>query len=277
MFNAISKPVTTVALSMLLLCSCGNSDKEGASQLFTQTEEAIQNRNYTGALTLLDTLNARYPKQLDIRKAALRLRASAMEGIAIDSIGAGDMALAQATIEVDRLRPQFRHVESSVGLEGYFLPNKVSEKVMTATGIQARVSDKGYFYIVANVQGRNIGLNSIEFYQGNECVASSAISSARIVKVEGSESASFNPEELEGVGEWLLAHDKADKVVLVGSKGKAPVKLDKKLRQEITDCYQFSRALQAQRSASIKREKYERMLATARDQLANLPTPEPQQ
>ena len=101
MFNAISKPVTTVALSMLLLCSCGNSDKEGASQLFTQTEEAIQNRNYTGALTLLDTLNARYPKQLDIRKAALRLRASAMEGIAIDSIGAGDMALAQATIEVD--------------------------------------------------------------------------------------------------------------------------------------------------------------------------------
>ena len=149
MFNAISKPVTTVALSMLLLCSCGNSDKEGASQLFTQTEEAIQNRNYTGALTLLDTLNARYPKQLDIRKAALRLRASAMEGIAIDSIGAGDMALAQATIEVDRLRPQFRHVESSVGLEGYFLPNKVSEKVMTATGIQARVSDKGYFYMTA--------------------------------------------------------------------------------------------------------------------------------
>ena len=164
-----------------------------------------------------------------------------------------------------------------MGLDGYFLPEGISDKVMTATGIQARVTDKGYFYIVANVQGRAIGLNSIELCQGGDCISSSQISPARIVKVEGSESASFNPEDLEGIGAWLESHPGADKVVLAGSKGKVPVKMNAKLRQELLDCYHFSEALQAQRSASIKREKYERMLATARDQLANMPSTEQEQ
>lgn len=271
MFNAINKTLLALSLSALLLSSCGDKAKEGASQLLTESKAAIEARNYHGALTLLDTLNTRYPDQLDIRRAALRLRASAMEGMATDSISAGDAALAQATINLDALRPHFRHVDSSVGLDGYFLPEGVSDKVMTATGIQARVTDKGYFYIVANVQGRAIGLKAIELTDGSERISSSDISASRIVKVEGSESASFNPEDLVGVGAWLESHPKANKVVLVGSKGNVNVKMDSKLRKEIVDCYLFSEALQAQRSASIKREKYERMLATARDQLANLP------
>ncbi len=243
---------------------------------FTRRERqpAVAAHNYAGALAVLDTLNARYPKQFDIRKAALRVRAQAMEGMAIDSIAAGDQALAQATVNLDAIKPSFRHVDSSVGLEGYYLPVGVSEKVMMANTVQARVSDKGYFYIVANVQGRAIGLNAIEFCAGSEAVTSSAISPSRIVKVEGSESASFNPEDLVGVGQWLVDHPSADKIVLIGSKGKVNVKMDKKLRNEIVDCYRFSEALQAHRTASIKREKFERMLATARDQIANLPAPE---
>ena len=274
MFNAISKSISAVLLSSVLLASCADKDKEAASALYKEGEAAVAAHNYAGALAVLDTLNARYPKQFDIRKAALRVRAQAMEGMAIDSIAAGDQALAQATVNLDAIKPSFRHVDSSVGLEGYYLPVGVSEKVMMANTVQARVSDKGYFYIVANVQGRAIGLNAIEFCAGSEAVTSSAISPSRIVKVEGSESASFNPEDLVGVGQWLVDHPSADKIVLIGSKGKVNVKMDKKLRNEIVDCYRFSEALQAHRTASIKREKFERMLATARGQIANLPAPE---
>lgn len=277
MFNATSKTLAAIALAAMMLTSCGDKDKEGATQLYNEGAAAVEAHNYAGALVILDTLNARYPKQFELRKAAMRVRASAMEGMALDSISAGDRVLAEATVRLDALRPHFRHVDSSVGLDGYFLPEGVSDKVMTATGIQARVTDKGYFYIVANVQGRAIGLNSIELCQGGDCISSSQISPARIVKVEGSESASFNPEDLEGIGAWLESHPGADKVVLAGSKGKVPVKMNAKLRQELLDCYHFSEALQAQRSASIKREKYERMLATARDQLANMPSPEQEQ
>lgn len=274
MFIATSKRLLAAGLILLSLASCSDKERDGATRLVSEADAAIENRNFAGAITLLDTLNARYPAQTELRRKALRLRAQAMEGIAIDSIQAADAALASSTISREEWDAKFRHVDSSVGLEGYFIPKGAAEKVMTATGIQPRVSEKGFFYIVANVQGKTIGLNAIEFVDGATSISSSEISPVRVIKVEGSESASFNPEEIEGVGEWLTEHPGTSKLVLKGSKGSVNVKVDDKMRIQLADCYSYSKALQAQRLASLHREKYERMLATARDQLANLPQTE---
>lgn len=270
MYREINKLVAGACIAFCLT-ACGNSEQKAAEELYEQSEQAISEKNYPQALALLDTLNARYPKQTEVRRNSLRLRASAMEGIAMDSIGALENELAAATIAVDEWRPRFRHIDSSVGLEGYFLPIGVDEKVMTKSGIQARVSDKGFFYIVANVQGKAIGLKSIEIVDGAESVSSAEISPSRVISVEGSESASFNPEDLEALGRWLPSHRNASGIILVGSKSSVKLKLSAKQMTELVDCYEYSRALQAQRLASVRREKFERMLATARDQLANLP------
>ena len=275
MYSAISKSLAAIVLSaMVILSSCGNKDAKEASALLSQSQEAIDAHNYAGALTLLDTLNSRYPKQLDIRRSGLRLRALAMEGMAMDSIAVADSILAWATLNREEFQRNFKHIDSSVGLEGYFLPEGTSDKMMTETAIQARVSDKGYFYIVANVQGRAIGLKSITLSDGSEQISSSEISPPRVVKVEGSESASFNPEELEGIGVWLIRHPSCSKITFNGIKGDVSIKMSKSLYNEITACDGFSEAMQAQRRASIRREKFERMLATARDQLANMPVAE---
>jgi len=274
MLNAINKTlIASVVAAACSLAACSDKELDGAMALYQAAETGIGEARYSEALATLDTLNARYPEQTQVRRDALRLRALAMQGLALDSISSGSEALAAATIDREARDPEFRHVDSSVGLEGYFLPKGVDEKVMIGTCIQPRVSDKGFFYIVANVQGRSIGLRAIEFVDGAESASSADISPAIIILVEGSESASFNPEELEGIGEWLLAHPGASKIVLKGSKSNASVKLDPKMRSQLVKCYEYSRALQAQRLASLKREKYERMLATARDQLANLPAP----
>ena len=270
MLNATIKSIAATVLAALALASCGDKDKAGATELFSQSEAAIASGDYAGAMTLLDTLNSRYAGQTEIRRQSLRLRAEAMQGIARDSIATVSRNLAEATLEVEKWSPEFTHVTSSVGLDGYFIPKGTAEKMMTATGIQARVSEKGLFYIVVNVQGKAIGLNSLEFVDGAEQVSSSDSSSSRVVSVEGSETASFNPEDLEGVGQWLMSHPGVSKVVIRGSKGNASVKVDAKLRAELTKCYEYSCALQAQRLASIRREKFERMLATARDQIANM-------
>lgn len=271
MLNAISKLTLGAGLALVLLCSCGDGNRQAAEELYARSREAIAAGNYSAALDLIDTLDVRYADQTAIRRRALRLRASAVEGLALDSIAAGDVALAEATLARTALDGDFTHIDSSVGLEGYFLPKGVSDKVMTTSGIQGRVSDKGYFYIVANVQGRTIGLNSFEIFDGADRIASAQLSPARIISVEGSESASFNPEELELIGSWLERHPSASKLVLVGSKGTVNVPLKRAQVDELTQCYRYAQALQAQRRASIHREKYERMLATARDQLANLP------
>ncbi len=274
MLNAINKALAACIILSGALSACGDKDRDGATALYTQAEAAIDGTNYTGALVILDTLNTRYPAQTEIRKDGLRLRALAMQGIASDSISASSKELAKATLRREEWDGKFRHISSTVGLEGYYIPVGASEKVMTATGIQPRVSEKGFFYIVANVQGQAIGLHSIEFIDGAESVSSEPISKARIVKVEGSESASFNPEELEAIGPWLKNHPRASKLVFKGSRKNVTVKLSDKLRSQLTDCYEYASALQAQRRASIHREKFERMLATARDQLANMPAPQ---
>lgn len=270
MFNAITKTLTVVALgAAAVLGGCGNADKDGAAQLLAQSETAVAQSRYTDALALLDTLNARYPKQTEFRREALGVRAKAMEGIALDSISAGDAALAEATLRVENLRPGFRHVDSSVGLEGYFLPKGVDEKVLGGNAVQGRVTDKGYFYLVANVQ-RSIGLRSVALVDGSERVETASLDPARVVKVGGAETASFSPEDIAALGPWLEDHSGASKAVLQGTKGNVTIKLDGKLRKELLDCYNFACALQAQRLASVHREKYERMLATARDQMSNL-------
>ena len=187
----------------------------------------------------------------------------------MDSIAAGDAILAAATMELETLQPQMKHVAGPAGLEGYWLPAKTPEQIMGSTTVQGRVSDDGYFYIVANVQGRAIGLTTIALSDGGDSVESQPISPMRVVKVEGSETASFSPEDVEAVGAWLETHPGASKLVLKGSKGKADVKLTPALRDELTLTYKYARAMQARRLAAVHREKYERMLAAARDQLAN--------
>ncbi len=277
MLNVTAKSLLAAIAISMAFTSCGDKDKEGAMALYQQSQEAVAARNFAGAVELLDTLNSRYPEQTAIRRDGLRVRAAAIEGMAIDSIATSSQALAEATLAVENLRGDFRHIEGYGGLDGYFIPKKAPQKVMTATGIQPRVSEKGLFYMVVNVQGKAIGLRSLEFLAGGESVVSSELSPMRVIKVEGSESASFNPEDLVGVGAWVKNHSGAMKVVMHGSKSNTSVKIDKDMRQQIVDCYDYSSAIQAQRLASIKREKFERMLATARDQLANLPAPQQQQ
>lgn len=273
MLKGISKTVVILSLAIAVV-SCGDSEKAGALELYNQAQTQIDSGNYKGALVLLDTLASRYPAQTQIRRDGLRLRAMAMEGSALDSIGPADAALADATIRVQEWAPKFEYIKSSVGLEGYFLPKGVDCKVMTATGLQARVSDKGLLYYVVNVQGRRIGLDSFSFASGGSEISSQNISELRIISVEGSESASFNPEETEDMAAWLEAHPGSVKVIFSGSKGRAEIKMSDKLRNEILDCYHYSRAMQDQRLASLRREKLERMLQVARDQLANMPVPE---
>lgn len=274
MYRVISKCLMAAAM-LLAAYSCGDAEKDSATELYNQSEAAIEQRNYTGALELLDTLNARYPGQTAIRRQALVLRARAMEGIAIDSIEVVSAQLAAATIAVDSLTPEFAHqAPAAAGIDGYWLPKGVSRNVMGTTGIQARVTDDGYAMIVANVQGREIGLRAIELKDGSQSCRSETIAPALVVSVRGSESASFRSELIAAFGPWLAEHPGANKVVLVGSRGNASFALTPALRKELRQCFAFASATQAKRNASIRREKFERMLATARDQIANLATTE---
>ncbi|MBO4977594.1 MAG: hypothetical protein J6C67_02620 [Muribaculaceae bacterium] len=257
----------------LLMCgvgACGDAGAEGARSLLAQTDSAIAAANYNQAIALLDTLNARHRDQTEARREGLRLRAVAMEGLARDSIELASAELAAATVALDSLRPGFDHIAGPEGVEGFFVPRGTSTAVMGATSVQGRVDEQGYFYVVVNVSGRRPGISSLRVEAGADSWHSGDIAAARIVDVGASQSASFSPEDVDGLGEWLAGHPSASKIVIVGRRGDTAVRLTPVLYRELTATAAFARALQRQRLASIHREKYERMLATARDQIANL-------
>lgn len=266
----VHKLLTGAALIMLV-ASCTDGREAGARQLLQEAQENIDNSRYHAAIENLDTLNSRYRDRTAERREALLLRARAMEGIALDSVEISSAELAQATLTLETLRPQFTHVAGPAGLPGYFLPDGTDSHIMGATNAQGRVDEDGFFYLVVNVYGSRPGIRAIRVADGADTYTSGEISELRVVDVASSQTASFAPEDVDGLPAWLADHSGASAMYVIVRRGNdIRISLTSALRREIVACGELAAAMQAQRRASIHREKYERMLATARDQIANL-------
>lgn len=260
-----------IALIALAAASCGNKNRDAATELLNQAEQAVNDHNYYGAIELLDTLNARHRDQIEQRRSGILLRARAMEGIAIDSISDVDAQLAAATLACDSMAPLFKHIPApAAGMDGYWLPANASTSLMTATGLRARVNEDGYLQLDVNVHGRVIGLNGIRLVAGADSWTSGTVSAAALVSGGGNESITLRQEQLSDLGYWLATHPGAITVKYCGSRGETSAAMTSAIREELLAASRYAYALQAKRSALIRRERYERMLATARDQIANL-------
>lgn len=105
MFNAVNK-LTLCALVAATLAACGSSgskDTESAAKLVADAENAIENHKYAEAIELLDTLQVRYPKEVEIQRKAMNVRPLAIEGLTISEMEQTDSLLAVASWQVDSL------------------------------------------------------------------------------------------------------------------------------------------------------------------------------
>jgi hypothetical protein len=274
MFNAVIKRAALGCLTIAALTACnGNNEQTEAQALYDSASAQIENKAYAQALETLDSLDAKYKMQAEIRRKGLNLREKAIEAITMDSISECDLRLAKAKLAVDSLGKFMQHIDGTAGLEGHYTPKAIIKKqLLNASTIEPRVDEQGYFFIVANVNGKTIGLNSLVFKSSNGqfTAPSSPVAADRAIKVEDSEVLSFTQEEMAEAADWLDVNRAVSQCVLTGSKGSVPVKLSQQQVSAIADAWHFAQALQEQRLSSIKREKLERKLQTARDHIANL-------
>lgn len=277
MSSAATKIISLGFAAALILTSCGPSaEEQAASELLGQTQALIDMGQYGSAIDSVKVLNERFRSLTAIRRMALRLQAVATEGLIKDSIQAIEPVLAQSTLDCDSLASLFDSIPPAAeGLEGYYLPKGVKATgAVSQTGIQPRVSLDGYLYLAANINGRLIGLQTLSLSDAGKSWTSGVISPARVVTVEGSEIASIAPEEIQGLGEWLMENPGgAIKGSFNGDRGKVAFAVSPELRRRIILCWRYSEGLQLRRHAAIQREKLERKLQSVRDQLANMPLP----
>lgn len=256
----------------LALTACKKVDPNqiAAQDLYERATAAYEKGDAMLAKSLLDSIDQKYNEQLEVRRLATTLRPKAIEKMTIQQIAATDSMLAQASLDAAALEPLMKHIPGGE-LEGYYVvADAYNPSFINTTGIEGRVNDDNLlYYMVAQNRGKAIGINAIQLTaDGGQCRSELIpAGSPRVDIVEGGEIATFLAEEVDALGQWA-SENTVKGATIVGAKGNAKVKLSEKQAAALGTAWKYANAKNRERQARIVREKLERQLQIARDQIA---------
>lgn len=273
MYNAIKYlAIAAVAASALASCS-GDEDKERVEGLLVEINQSLEAGDYANALALMDTIDQRYPSQIEARRQVTALRPRGIEKETLAMMAAADSAIAFAQADLQGLEPKMKHIPGDE-LEGYYVAaDAYNPSFINTTGVEARVNDADFtYYIVAQTIGRRQGITAVELKSAAGATAQSdaiPAGSERRFEIEGSESAVFIPEEVDRLGEWAQAAGQIASARIVTAKGGVDVKLKGGQQSGFATAWQYADARRRLYDATNRRAMLERRLQIARDQIAN--------
>lgn len=270
--------MAALAAAAMTACSEKDPDREAAQAFADRAKECLDRNDAIAALALMDSVDILYPQQIEVRRYVTSLRPLAMQQAAIANISVADSLICDAQMQIEELTPLLKHI-SGGELEGYYVvANAYDAEFTNKTGFEARINDHDFnYYIVANNQGKQIGINQVSLFTDQSDFSSQAIpdGSARSMAVEGTEIASFLPEEVYDLGQWAAVNASDIKGgMLYGKNGNVKVSFKPAQAQAIGTAWKYARAKQSLRSAMMLREKLDRQLQIARDHEANHPVEE---
>jgi hypothetical protein len=270
MFNAVNKYAILGCITLWLSACSNNTDdgNSGAEDLYNQIEAAISAKNNQLAIELIDSLNKAYPKDIKTRGMALKLKPKAIEGQTIEQIQSADAELAVLEAKVDSLGKLFEKVSSPEIVESYYVQKDTRNKsLMTSTAIEPRLSEGHEFYIEAIIQGL-IGLNRIALDSANSNVIPQG--DDRSFATGSCELAIFAGDDAKAIGEYATTiPNKGATLTFKGTKGNRSITLNAKQVSAIANAYTYSTSYVQLQKCRMERERLERQLQIARDQIAN--------
>lgn len=274
MFNEINKSLAIMAVAALF-ASCGKSNEVSPQmQIYNSAESALMLGNAELCTQLLDSLDRWTPssdkEQKDIE--AMRLSMS-LRPKAIAVIAERDIILADSTINanrenLDQLKPMMKYI-TLPNVEGYYVAKDAyKEHFLNSTGLSARVTDIGEFYIVSSLNPssglRHIAI-SVSVAGQTATTPNVAYDGALNYRISGSEMITFTPSQSDSIGALIASYpnEKVD-VTFIGETGKTKrIKLSATDAKGIATAYNYARSINAMRDATIAKEKYEKILQLA--------------
>lgn len=272
-------PLAAGAAILIHSCSSTDPDAQAAQARVDGARELISTGHYAEALAELDSVDALYPRQITARREGAGLRPLAIAHLAERKIQSTDSLIAVTQAELATLDGEFRHVDGGE-LEGYYIPRtEPSTPFTSGTGIQPRVNDADFrFYLVASNTRGTVGISRLRLNVAGQDIASLPIppGSSRSLTLEGSEIATFLPEEVDSLGQRVFdAGGQIGAAALEGAKGSVKINVTPRQAAAIATAWRYGHLKQQLRSALILREKLDRQLQIARDQAANTAIDEP--
>ncbi len=272
MFKGINKTVQAwVAVAGLaLLTACGDSEsKRLAQELYSQAETALGEGRYELALQLTDSIKNACPDQIDIRRQALHLASRATEGLTVKHLERADSILAMTAVEGDSLSRLVKKVDNPI--EPYYISASVDPASLKgSTGLQARMSPDGHFYIISSLTGRKVNSTSVSVSDGNSSASTTAVAhdGERNDRSMGSEVITFMGVECDSLGRYIsLNRDRKLTLTFHGSSDYS-MPLPSAQVQAIATLYDYSVTMMKAKVASLEKERLTRALELARNHAA---------
>ncbi|MDE7153004.1 MAG: hypothetical protein K2O00_00995 [Muribaculaceae bacterium] len=276
MYRKVVNLVATAAgVAAVVLSGCDSADTKAAGELVSQASQAVENRNSTLALSLLDSLQHAYPAEIEQQREGMKLRPRAMELSIMAQIQTVDSVIAVLADTHHMLSDKMKTISSPELVEAYQTPAAgYNANFINTTGVQPRVDRAGQFYLVSSMNPGGISHESLTFISGSDEVTTEPVpyDGELNYHLNGSETVTFMPAKSDTIGSFMVAHRGAPvSVRFNGAKGKShTIKLTQAQTDGMADAYQYSQSVIKGRDLTVERERLDRQLQVARDQQARL-------
>lgn len=267
------------------LCSCGNSDKDGATGLLEQAQSLYENGEYAHSMAVLDSLKAKYPEEIELRKKGLHLLVLNQEGVIKTEIAQNDSLIAVLEKENEGMSGKFKYVKHPDMVEGYYIHKSIAGETEKTdrTVIEPRIDENDMFYLVSYLTGHDIKHTGVKL----SAKSGASVSTATVPYDEAQnyryksggvsyEIVTFYNNQCDTLGRF--AADNANTPLKVTFQGKKSysVQLDSKYAKAMTETYRYATNKCKGKAAVKNRMLLESKLQLAQKQIEQTRVTEPQ-
>ncbi len=256
---------------VLSVSSCWKKANPEAEGLLNQAQNAFDSADYDGAKSLLDSLQKGFPAEIELQRAGMALRPKVIEQLTLAEIQQTDSAIAAEKAEADRIKGTLRWVKTPGMIEGYWTYGKTYRPdFMNTTGIEPRVSEIGEFYIVSSVNPSG-GLKhtsiAVSGNGGRAAAQPVPYDGESKYRIDGGEIITFSPQASDTIGVFAFNNQGAPLTLhFIGAKERSQ-KLSADQSAAIAAAYRYSKIMIDARERTVNRQRLEKQLAIARDQI----------
>ena len=272
------KLYTACLIAGLAIAGSGCSSKSenpDARNLLAKAENDFNSGNYASSIALLDSLQKTFPAETALQREAMAMRPKVIEAEATKALAAVDSTYNADIETLKSLKTQLKWIKTPGRIEGYWIaPEVYRSDFMNTTGIEARVSEIGEFYIVSsvnpagNLKHQSIGLKTSA---GNARTQNVAYDGESNYRIGGAEVITFSPAQSDTIG--MVARNAVEanqaagaSVIFYGVKGEKSVKISPAVLKGIGKAYAYSAATIRARDLQVERERLNRTIEIARRQ-----------
>lgn len=272
------KLYTACLIAGLAIAGSGCSSKSenpDARNLLAKAENDFNSGNYASSIALLDSLQKTFPAETALQREAMAMRTKVIEAEATKALAAVDSTYNADIETLKSLKTQLKWIKTPGMIEGYWIaPEVYRSDFMNTTGIEARVSEIGEFYIVSsvnpagNLKHQSIGLKTSA---GNARTQNVAYDGESNYRIGGAEVITFSPAQSDTIG--MVARNAVEanqaagaSVIFYGVKGEKSVKISPAVLKGIGKAYAYSAATIRARDLQVERERLNRTIEIARRQ-----------